>query len=113
MPSADDCPKCNNKYQGGRSYKKPHFSDEPCGSMMMGRRERTPIHDWLGGNVSVHDRLGAELCFAIVLETEYLHMIGWNKWPMTGYLMVSRCIEILRGNRFCIKPVSLDGALQV
>jgi len=81
--------------------------------MMMGRHDHTPVHDRLGGKVFVHDRLGAELCFAIILEAEYLHMIGWNKWPMTGYLMISRCTEILKGNHLYIKPVSLDGALQV
>ena len=56
---------------------------------------------------------GAEPCYVILLEEEYPHMIGWNKWLMTGYLMISRCAEILKGNHLYIKPVSLDGALQV
>ena len=50
MPSAYDCPECND--QGNRSYKKPRHDDESY------RRERTPVHDRLGKKVSVHDRQG-------------------------------------------------------
>ena len=52
LPSAYDCPECNG--QGSRSFKRPHLVDEPY------RLERTPVHDWLGKKVSVHDRLGLQ-----------------------------------------------------
>jgi len=61
LPSADDCPECNSRNQGGRSYKKPRFNDEPRGPVVMGRRERTPVHDRLRGKVSMHDRLGGKV----------------------------------------------------
>ena len=50
LPSAYDCPECNG--QGSRSYKRPRHIDKSY------RLERTPVHDWLGKKVSVHDRLG-------------------------------------------------------
>ena len=68
LPSAYDCPECNG--QGSQSYRKPHHDDESY------RRERTPVHDRLGKKVSVHDLLGAGLCYVILLEEECLHMIG-------------------------------------
>jgi len=58
LPSADDCPECNNLYRGGQSYKRPCFNDGPWRPVVTKRRERTPVHDRLGGKVSVHDRLG-------------------------------------------------------
>jgi hypothetical protein len=56
LPMVDDCPECNNLYHGGQSYKKPRFDDGP--RRPMARREHTPVHDRLGGKISVHDRLG-------------------------------------------------------
>ena len=47
LPSADNYLKCNG--QGSRSYKKPRHDD---GSY---QRERVPVHDRLGGRISVHD----------------------------------------------------------
>ena len=52
LPSADNCPECNG--QDSRSYKKSHYNDDPYG------RERTLVHDRLGGRISVHDRLGGQ-----------------------------------------------------
>ena len=37
---------------------------------------------------------GAGPCYVILLEDEYLHTIGWNRWPMTECKMISRCEEI-------------------
>ena len=68
LPSANDCPECNG--QGSRSYKKPRPGDESY------RRERTLVHDRLEKMVSVHDQLGAGSCYVILLEEEYMHMIG-------------------------------------
>jgi len=68
LTSAYDCPECNS--QGSRSYKKPHHDDESR------RRERIPMHDWLGAGFLCMIGWGAELCFVILLEEEYLHMIG-------------------------------------
>ena len=45
LPLAYDCPECNR--QGSRSYEKP--CHEPY------RRERTPVHDRLGGRTMLHD----------------------------------------------------------
>ena len=47
LPSADNYLECNG--QGSRSYKKPRHDD---GSY---QRERVPVHDRLGGRISVHD----------------------------------------------------------
>ena len=49
LTSVYDCPECNG--QGSRSYKRSRHVDEPY------RRERAPVHDQLGKNVLVHDRL--------------------------------------------------------
>ena len=48
LPSAYDCLECNG--QGSRSYEKSRHEPYRC--------ERTPVHDWLGKRVLVHDRLG-------------------------------------------------------
>jgi len=53
----------------------------------------------------------AESCFVILLEEEYLHMIGWSEWPMTGYKMISQCSGILGDSRSRIAPVNLNGVL--
>ena len=67
LPSAYDCPECNG--QGSRSYE--WSCHEPY------RHEHSPVHDRLGKRVLVHDRLGgAGPCYVILLEEEYLHMIG-------------------------------------
>jgi len=57
LPSADDCPECNNLYRGGQSYKRPCFNDGPCRPVVTKRH----VHDRLGGKVSVHDRLGGRV----------------------------------------------------
>jgi hypothetical protein len=56
LPTAKDCPECNNLFRGGRSYKKPRFDDGL--HRPMARWEHTPIHDRLGEKISVLDRLG-------------------------------------------------------
>jgi len=48
LPSAYDCPECNG--QGSRSYEKSHH--EPYW------RERTPVHDRLGGRTMLRDPAG-------------------------------------------------------
>jgi hypothetical protein len=42
---------------------------------------------------------GAGLCFMTLLEVEFMYTIGWNGWPMTEYLMISRCAGILKGSQ--------------
>jgi hypothetical protein len=34
-----------------------------------------------------------------LLEVEFMYTIGWNGWPMTEYLMISRCAGILKGSQ--------------
>ena len=58
LPSADDCPECNNLYCLGQSYKRPRFDEGPRRPIATERRERTPVHDRLGREVYVHDQLG-------------------------------------------------------
>ena len=103
LPSAYDCPECNG--QGSRSYKRSRHVDESY------QCERTHAYDRLGKRVSVHDRLGAGPCCVILLEDEYLHTIGWNRWPMTECNMISRCEEIQSMN--LIVRVNLNGVQEV
>jgi hypothetical protein len=42
-----------------------------------------------------------------LLEEEYPHMIGWNRWPMTECKTISRCEEIQSVN--LIVQVNLSG----
>jgi len=56
---------------------------------------------------------GAESCFVILLEEEYLHMIGWSRWPMVESRMISQYAEILKENHSCIALVKLSGVLEV
>ena len=60
LPTADNCPECNGFYLDDRSYKKPRVDQRPRGPIIRerGDERRTPVHDWLGGWVSVHDWLG-------------------------------------------------------
>jgi len=53
LPLAYDCPECNG--QGSRSYKRPCHNDEPY------RRERTPVHDRLGGRTILRDPAGRRI----------------------------------------------------
>ena len=69
------------------------------------------MHDRLGKRVSVHDRLGAGQCYVILLGEECLYTIGYNRWPMTEYKMISRCGEIQ--NVSLIARINLNGAQEV
>ena len=53
MPSVYNYPECNG--QGSQSYKRPRCDDDSR------RRERVPMHDWLGGRISMHDWLGGKV----------------------------------------------------
>ena len=61
LPSADDCPECNNLYRGGQSYKRPRFDDGPHRPLVTERYEHTLVYYRLGGKASVLDRLGGRV----------------------------------------------------
>ena len=52
-------------------------------------------------------------CYVVLLEEECPHMIGWNKWPMTGYKMISRCEEIQNASLIQIVRVNLNSVHEV
>ena len=61
LPLANNCPKCNGLYHDNRSIKRSCFDDRDRKPITQDRRDhddrRIPVHDWLGGRVSAHDRL--------------------------------------------------------
>jgi hypothetical protein len=63
LPIADNYPECNGFYRDDRSYKKPRVDLRPQGPIIRERSDerRTPMHDQLGGRVSVCDPLGGRI----------------------------------------------------
>ena len=58
--TVDNYLECNGFYREDRSHKKPRFDQRPRGPIIRERGDdrRIPVHDRLGGSVSMHDRLG-------------------------------------------------------
>jgi len=54
---------------------------------------------------------GAGPCYEILLEEEYPHTIGWNRWAMIECKTISRCGEIQSVN--LIIQVNLSGVQEV
>ena len=108
----DNCPECNNF---DREYKKPRVDQRPRWSIIRERSDerRTPVHDWLGGRVSKHDRLGAEPCYVILREERFLPMSKLSELLLLKFQMNTHTIEIRRENLFMIILISLDGAQEV
>jgi hypothetical protein len=50
---------------------------------------------------------GTGLCCVTLLGVKFLHTIGWSEWPMTEYLMISRCAEILKESHLCAASVNV------
>ena len=47
--------------------------------------------------------------YVILLEDEYPHTIGWNRWLMTGCKIINRCEEIHSMNLIQIAQVNVNG----
>ena len=52
---------------------------------------------------------GAGPYYVILLEDEYPHTIGWNRWLMTGCKIINRCEEIHSMNLIQIAQVNVNG----
>jgi hypothetical protein len=57
---AENCPECNGAYNNSNSSKRACFDDRiPTANDHRGfDNQRVSVHDRLGGEASVHDRLG-------------------------------------------------------
>ena len=60
LPTVRDCPECNGYNRHDRSNRRYQDDNQRFGGPI---RERTSVHDRLGGKLSVHDRLGERVSY--------------------------------------------------
>jgi hypothetical protein len=72
LPTTENCPECKEAYNNNSSSKRVCFNDRRSGAgdHREFSNQRIPIHQRLGGKVSIHDRLGARPAFMIGWEVE-------------------------------------------
>ena len=115
LSTVDNCPECNGFYREDRSHKKPRFNQRPRGPIIRERNDdrRIPVHDWLGGRVSVHDRLGAGPYCVILQEEGFLPMSELNRMLLLRFQMNTHITGIQKESLFMITLIGLDGAKEV
>jgi len=53
--TVEDCPECNGYHRHDRTNQRFQSNDRRFNEPIRGR---TSVHDWLGGRLNVHERLG-------------------------------------------------------